>query len=356
MAATCPGCGAPLGRDWIDVFLSVGGFGRATGPEQKQRQSQMKAQLQRLPFRERSDLIGKAGKRAKEQAERTRQAQRASAGSAHPAPMKQGVSTWGKVVIGMLGGALLLLSISFLERGRPPQPSTTPTPAPVVVSKPTAAVTARPAHPTVGDTVSLGGWRVSFRDFGVPEKMIMRPNNLPRGQGALVIARLDVTNLQNSTSNFTINDFAIRSSDGREFKPADQTVIIEDGFVISKTVQPGLSASANIVFDIDPSARNLMLTVLKTQFAVPWSDQDQAARSTAVRQTLEAVRTELDDRGTRTTNIGATGTVIEATSQAIRASSTAGSASYRATVDPMMTSISATTQAITTPQVQTKPR
>lgn len=105
-------------------------------------------------------------------------------------------------------------------------------------------------------------------DFGPYERFSPSKPSATKAQGRLVVVDLKVKNLQNSTSNFSQNDFLLKASDGREFKPAGQTATIERGFMISQTVQPGLVTENRVVFDVDPAVTSFTFTALKMLFAV----------------------------------------------------------------------------------------
>jgi hypothetical protein len=115
----------------------------------------------------------------------------------------------------------------------------------------------------------LRGWELTLLDFGPYDRFSAGKPPTPKGQGALVVADMRIKNLQNSTSNFTTNDFSLKSGDGREFKPVGQTATIDRGFMVSQTVQPGLASENRVVFDIAPDAKDLVLTALGMQFSVP---------------------------------------------------------------------------------------
>jgi Domain of unknown function (DUF4352) len=121
----------------------------------------------------------------------------------------------------------------------------------------------------VGQTASLRGWEVTLLDLGQYDRFSAGKPPATKGQGLLVVPDMRIKNLQNSTSNFTTNDFTLRSGDGREFKPAAQTASIDRGFLVAQTVQPGLTTENRVVFDIAPDAKDLVFTALGVQFSVP---------------------------------------------------------------------------------------
>ena len=172
----------------------------------------------------------------------------------------------GKVLkIGCLGlvvalGLVVILAVVGSTQPKPPQ-TISGQPAPVAGSTPVLA--------QVGQTATLGGWEVTLLDAGPWERFSPTRAPATKAQGRLLVTELRIKNLQTSTSNFTTNDISLKSDDGREFKPSGETAVIERGFMISQTVQPGLQTDNRAVFDIDPAARDLVLTVLKVQFHVP---------------------------------------------------------------------------------------
>ena len=165
----------------------------------------------------------------------------------------------GVVALAVLIGVLVAVGLNQLK----PQQAVTGQPAP------DKAGGATPALAQVGQTVSLGGWELTLLDFGPYDRFSPGKPPVPQAQGKLVVADMRIKNLQNSTSNFTQGDFALKAGDGREFKAAAQTASIEKGFVVSQTVQPGLTTENRVVFDIDPAATDLTFTALRMQFQVP---------------------------------------------------------------------------------------
>jgi hypothetical protein len=123
----------------------------------------------------------------------------------------------------------------------------------------------------VGERVKFQGWEVTLIDFGPYERFSsgQPPAALP--QGVLVVADLRITNIQNRLSEFTPNDFALRSSDGREFKAAAQTASIERGLAPRQTVQPRATTENRVAFDVPPDATHLVLEALEIEFSVPTS-------------------------------------------------------------------------------------
>jgi hypothetical protein len=164
--------------------------------------------------------------------------------------------------LGVIGLMVLLVAIAMFAPRQQPQPQISEQPAGMAGDKPSMA--------QIGQTVSLGGWEVTLVDFGPYDHFAPSKPPATKARGALVVADMQIKNLQNSTSNFTTNDFTLRAGDGREFKPVGQTTMIDRGFTISQTVQPGLRQRNRVVFDVDPNAPGpLIFTALRTQFEVP---------------------------------------------------------------------------------------
>lgn len=160
---------------------------------------------------------------------------------------------------------VVIIALPFLYplfTGSGSAPSSQSKPAPTWKPAPTSV-------PKVGETIAASGWEVRLLDFGPYERFSPDRPPATKGQGKLVVADMRIRNLQNSTSNFTQNDFELKSSDGRTFRPAGQTASIDRGFVITQQVQPGLVTENRVVFDVDPAARGLTFTALKIQFSVP---------------------------------------------------------------------------------------
>jgi hypothetical protein len=135
--------------------------------------------------------------------------------------------------------------------------------------KPQQTVNGQPvALAQVGQTAAKGGWEVSVVRYGPYAVFGGRAPN-PPPQGKLMVVEFVAKNTQNRTSNFTTNDFSIEAGDKRKFAPAGATASIDKGFFITQTVQPGLTTENRVVFDLDPSARDLTLHALGLDFKLP---------------------------------------------------------------------------------------
>jgi hypothetical protein len=135
-------------------------------------------------------------------------------------------------------------------------------------SQPGKPEAAKPTLAKIGQTTSLKGWELTLSDFGPFDRFSPSKPPATKAQGALLVADMKIKNLQNSTSNFTSGDFVIKSPDGREFKSSGQTATIERGFMITQTVQPGLTTENRVVFDADPAVKAFTFTGLGMQFEV----------------------------------------------------------------------------------------
>lgn len=179
-------------------------------------------------------------------------------------PGKRGCLWWvGALVVGII---VLTLGGAFVQGFT--GASATPTPQASFASGQAATKPSPTPLATVGQTVQLGGWQVTLMDFGPYDRFDQRKPSTS-AQGKRVVADMRIKNLQNSTSNFTTNDFELRTGDGRTFKPDGVTASIERGFGFSQTVQPSLTTDNRVVFDLDPTAVNLTFTALKIIFRVP---------------------------------------------------------------------------------------
>ncbi len=165
-------------------------------------------------------------------------------------------------VLGLIALAIVLLVAT--SQNKPQQQVSGQPGAPAA-----GAPAGKPELARIGQAASLRGWEVTLSDFGPYDRFSPGKPPATKAQGVLIVADMKIKNLQNSTSNFTTNDFSLKSGDGREFKPAGQTGTIERGFVISQTVQPGLTTENRVVFDIAPDAKDLVFTALGIQFSVP---------------------------------------------------------------------------------------
>jgi hypothetical protein len=122
---------------------------------------------------------------------------------------------------------------------------------------------------SIGQTVTNGNWSVTLMDFGPWDRFAPGKTPSPAPQGKLLVADLRIANKHTATSNFTQSDFELKTGDGRSFKPAQWTASIDRGFVISQTVQPGLTTENRVVFNMDPRATGLTLVLLGTRWSVP---------------------------------------------------------------------------------------
>jgi hypothetical protein len=146
-------------------------------------------------------------------------------------------------------------------------------PSALVGNPQTAPIAGRPQSSSadlvsVGQPVAQGGWEVTVTDFG-PFSTFSNRQVSPPPQGKLLVVAFTAKNLQSRTSNFASHDFELRAPDGRKFAPAGSTASIEKGFVLSQTVQPGLSTENRVVFDVDPAVNDWTLQALGIQFRLP---------------------------------------------------------------------------------------
>jgi hypothetical protein len=105
-------------------------------------------------------------------------------------------------------------------------------------------------------------------DFGPYERFPSDQAPAALAQGILVVAELRITNIQNRVSEFTPNDFALRSADGREFRAAPQTASIERGLPPRQTVQPRATTENRVAFDVPLDSTQLVLEALEIEFSV----------------------------------------------------------------------------------------
>lgn len=169
------------------------------------------------------------------------------------------IAKWG--CLGVLGLVILVVALIVVGIVNAPKPQQQ------IGGASQADATAAPLG-KVGQTASLRGWEITLLDFGPYERFAPDKPPVTKAQGRLVVADLRIKNLQTSTSNFTTNDFVLKSADGRSFQSAGQTATIDRGFLISQTVQPGLTTENRVVFDVDPAIKTFTFVGLGTQFEV----------------------------------------------------------------------------------------
>lgn len=131
--------------------------------------------------------------------------------------------------------------------------------------RPRASAALTPTPAAVGDVVAQGRWEVQVLRWGDWEVFSSRPPSTPP-QGRYVVVEFAATNRHQETSNFTTNDLRLLTGDGRRFAAAAASATIDNGVFISQSVQPGLTTTNRIVFDVDPAAENLVVEILGIRF------------------------------------------------------------------------------------------
>jgi hypothetical protein len=165
---------------------------------------------------------------------------------------------------GLIGvGLVTLIGVVLLLGGRP---SRSPD---QIASQATREVVGDARFAQLGETVRLQGWEVTLLDFGRYDRFSSGPAPASDARGGLVLAELRIKNIQSRAADFSRNDFALQSGDGRRFAPAAETATVERGLVDAETVPPGETAEKRLVFDLPPDARNLLFEALEIEFAVP---------------------------------------------------------------------------------------
>lgn len=162
---------------------------------------------------------------------------------------------------GCLGLMILVVACSVMVANRPQ-------PQQQVSGQAVTSSDGKPQLAKVGQTTTLKGWELTLSDFGPYERFAPDKPPVTQAQGRLLVADMRIKNLQDSTSNFTTNDFKLKAPDTREFAPTGQTAVIARGFLISQAVQPGLITENRVVFDVDPAVKAFTFTGLGMQFEV----------------------------------------------------------------------------------------
>lgn len=118
-----------------------------------------------------------------------------------------------------------------------------------------------------GQTRWTDKWEVTMVDYGEVEKFTDRRIREP-AQGTRIVIEMKIKNRQQATARIDNGDFSLQTADGRTFRPDTLTNSIEEGLWVGREVQPGLSVTRRVVFDVDPSAKGMRLDALGTRFAV----------------------------------------------------------------------------------------
>jgi hypothetical protein len=165
--------------------------------------------------------------------------------------------------------------------GAPPLRASTAAPAP----KPVLAATPVPPTPSpsatkpkVGSTVAKDGWQIKLVDLKTVDSIKQSGIKTQLPQGKYVIATIAATNLQKTTSTLNLWDLSMVDGTGTKYSSSNSgNSALEFSNFEPKTappvmsfeqVQPGLTDTFRIVFDVNPASSGYTLNVANIPFNV----------------------------------------------------------------------------------------
>jgi hypothetical protein len=140
----------------------------------------------------------------------------------------------------------------------------TPTP-----TYPTATAT---VLPKVGESAQLGNWAIKLTK--VETAQVLGTQFLSKqAQGLFVVLTVSAANVHNQTSTLNSWDFQMLGAGDIKYKVSSDgsTVLLGDEPAVlwaSEQIQPGLTKSFRLVFDVNPAVKNYVLEAAKIKFAV----------------------------------------------------------------------------------------
>jgi Domain of unknown function (DUF4352) len=151
--------------------------------------------------------------------------------------------------------------------------SSSPT-ATAIVVRPTATPV---SLPKVGDAAQAGNWKIAL--LKVEAANTLGQTQFSRGataQGKFVVLTLAATNLHRETSTLNTWDFVMKSPDGTSFQTSSdgQTQLIFDtssapkAFAFLEQVQPSLTKSFRLVFDVSPTIKSYTFEAAGVKFTL----------------------------------------------------------------------------------------
>jgi hypothetical protein len=144
-----------------------------------------------------------------------------------------------------------------------PEKSDKPAPTPVVL-------------PTVGGEAQSGGWKIGLQKMDTASQLGQtKYTKGTAAQGEFVVLTVSATNLQKQTSTLNSWDFVLKTADGIAYKTSTEgsTALITDDnsakpLYLTEEVQPGLTKTFRVVFDVNPSVNGYTLEAAGNKFAV----------------------------------------------------------------------------------------
>lgn len=169
------------------------------------------------------------------------------------------------------------LSTDTAPAAAPAAPAATSTPAPKPTSTPAQAPELAPAD--IGDTVTNGNWQLTLTK--VEQADVLGKSSYSAGkpaQGKYVIVTVTAKNLDKATSTISDHDFVIKSPDGVKYQTSSDgtTALMGESITstapkvlwLSQQIQPGLSSTVRLVFDVDPAKADYNLAFDKATWAL----------------------------------------------------------------------------------------
>lgn len=167
--------------------------------------------------------------------------------------------------------AALTTRVARLE-GERASASTRPTLPPLSSSSQPTPTAARelPSPMAIGEEASDGLWEITVK--GTEERDQFQSDKQVLPHGIFIIVQMDVANAGADPQPFPWRDMRIVDATGRIFGPSPDAFLAyqiwELGMRPSDDLQPGLTYSYPVVFDIAPDASGLTLTSSDSAFAV----------------------------------------------------------------------------------------
>lgn len=156
---------------------------------------------------------------------------------------------------------------------------TRPAPAATSTSAPARSATVVPTSGPVlaANTGRAGNWEIQFQKLDAAKRLGGGVLAEKSAQGIFVVVTMNAKNLHRETSTLNTWDFQLSSPQGLTYKSSNDgiTALMGDEgpevLWVAAQVQPGLSKTFRLVFDVDPSQPNYTLQAagINFQFRLP---------------------------------------------------------------------------------------